>query len=423
MIAATSTQRQRSFTAIWNAYCAASRLDFNNSTTTYAYDEFGSRVLQTSTTSTTYYPNKYFSTMSTIVGSTTYATTTDYIWNGDTLLATIDQPMINGTATGTPTTRYIHPDHLGSTNAVTDQNGNLVQLMDYYPYGATRVATSSYPTNEKRQYIDQFSDAQTGLDYLNARYYNSTQGQFLSEDPIFWGDPKAQKLTDPQSLGTYSYSADNPITRSDPTGRQFCEDGCVGEIITARMIQWAIPVVRTALTTALVSTDVQIGSNVYNQATGNAQNMSPFAGIGSAFGQGLAFGVFAESGAGVISPLATPYFRTAKAAKLFAQTMSAGGVTLGVDSVGGDSSPLQTTEDVAFSMVSTYGATRIVGMPGGSDVKSFSSPVFYSGQQMSSASKNAVVSQGIQSALTSLVSALQGLVASLQTHQSNSRKN
>ena len=123
---------------------------YNNSTTTYAYDSSGARVLQTSTTSTTYYPNKFFSTVSTIVGSTTYATSTNYIWNGDTLLATVDQPMINGTATGTPITRFIHPDHLGSTNAVTDQNGNLVQLMDYYPYGATRIATSTYPTNEKR---------------------------------------------------------------------------------------------------------------------------------------------------------------------------------------------------------------------------------------------------------------------------------
>jgi hypothetical protein len=64
----------------------------------------------------------------------------------------------NDTATGSPITRYIHPDHLGSTNAVTDQNGNLVQLIDYYPYGATRIATSTYPTNEKRQYIGQFSE-------------------------------------------------------------------------------------------------------------------------------------------------------------------------------------------------------------------------------------------------------------------------
>ena len=43
----------------------------------------------------------------------TYATSTNYIWNGDTLFATIDQRLYNGTATGSPITRYIHPDHLG----------------------------------------------------------------------------------------------------------------------------------------------------------------------------------------------------------------------------------------------------------------------------------------------------------------------
>jgi RHS repeat-associated protein len=188
---------------------------FNNSTTTYAYDEFGSRVMQTSTTSTTYYPNKYYSLTSTKIGANTYATSTNYVWNGDTLLATIDQMLYNGTATGSPITRYIHPDHLGSTNAVTDQNGSLVQLMDYYPYGATRISTSTYPTNEKRQYIGQFSDAQTNLNYLNARYYNPTQGQFLSEDPVSWG---AQNIANPQSLNMYSYAQGNPIRLSDPMG-------------------------------------------------------------------------------------------------------------------------------------------------------------------------------------------------------------
>ena len=132
---------------------------YDNSTTTYAYDPSGARVLQTSTTSTTYYPNKYYSFTSTKIGANTYATSTNYIWNGDTLLSTIDQRLYNGAATGSPVTRFIHPDHLGSTNAVTDQNGNLVQLMDYYPYGATRMAHLTYPTNEKRQYIGQYSDA------------------------------------------------------------------------------------------------------------------------------------------------------------------------------------------------------------------------------------------------------------------------
>ena len=188
---------------------------FNNSTTTYAYDPSGARVQQTSTTSTTYYPNKYYSFMSTKIGANTYATSTNYIWNGDTLLATIDQPIFNGTATGSPITRYIHPDHLGSTNVVTDASGTVAQLLDYYPSGATRVSSNTYPTNEKRQYIGQFADAQTNLDYFNARFYDSARGQFTSEDPVFWGK---QDLTDPQSLNAYSYAKDNPVTKKDPSG-------------------------------------------------------------------------------------------------------------------------------------------------------------------------------------------------------------
>ena len=151
---------------------------------------------------------------------------TNYIWNGDTLLATIDQKLYNGTATGSPITRYIHPDHLGSTNAVTDQNGNLVQLMDYYPYGATRVLTSTYPTNEKRQYIGQFSDAQTNLNYLNARLLQSTTRAIPEvRYPVALGDPKQQNLQNPQSLNVYSYSEDNPIIKSDPSGK------CAGPLI------------------------------------------------------------------------------------------------------------------------------------------------------------------------------------------------
>src|SRR5712691_5641395 len=54
---------------------------------------------------------------------------------------------------------------------------------------------------------------------LQARYYDGSKGEFLSEDPVFLGDPKQQVLTDPQSLNSYSYANDNPITRSDPSGR------------------------------------------------------------------------------------------------------------------------------------------------------------------------------------------------------------
>jgi RHS repeat-associated protein len=102
--------------------------------------------------------------------------------------------------------------------------------MDYYPYGATRIATSTYPTNEKRQYIGQPYDQGSGLNYLNARYYNSQQGQFVSQDPSFLavGDPakvsavtnmdQSSFLSDPQLANSYAYSRDNPIIRKDPQG-------------------------------------------------------------------------------------------------------------------------------------------------------------------------------------------------------------
>jgi RHS repeat-associated protein len=53
---------------------------------------------------------------------------------------------------------------------------------------------------------------------MQARYQNSSRGQFISEDPVFLGDPRQQALTDPQSLNAYSYANDNPITKSDPSG-------------------------------------------------------------------------------------------------------------------------------------------------------------------------------------------------------------
>jgi RHS repeat-associated protein len=136
------------------------------------------------------------------------------VWNGDTLIATIDQPLFNGAATGTAATRYIHPDHLGSTNIVSDTSGAIAQDVEYYPYGETRLNQSTYPTNEKRQWIGQFLDT-SNLEYLQARYYSPTQGQFTSEDPAFWNP---SQLDDPQQLNAYAYGRDNPITRLDASG-------------------------------------------------------------------------------------------------------------------------------------------------------------------------------------------------------------
>jgi len=95
---------------------------------------------------------------------------------------------------------------------------NVAQWFDYAPYGSVIASTNTGPTRAARQYIGQFTD-DSGLSYLNARYYNSGQGQFTTQDPVFWETPKNSSLPNPQSLNSYLYSNDNPITNSDPNGR------------------------------------------------------------------------------------------------------------------------------------------------------------------------------------------------------------
>jgi hypothetical protein len=60
--------------------------------------------------------------------------------------------------------------------------GNLAQWLDYAPYRSVIASENTGTTTAARQYIGQYSDT-SGLDYLNARYYNASQGQLTSEEP------------------------------------------------------------------------------------------------------------------------------------------------------------------------------------------------------------------------------------------------
>src|SRR5258708_8485486 len=125
--------------------------------TTYGYDAFGQRVFQVGTSTTTLYPFKWYSVASSTGTGAKYATTTEYVFNSDSLVSTTDQQTASGAATGTAQTRYIHSDHLGSTNMVTNASGTVVQTLDYYPYGPTRISTSVAGADSARKYIGQFA--------------------------------------------------------------------------------------------------------------------------------------------------------------------------------------------------------------------------------------------------------------------------
>ena len=111
---------------------------------------------------------------------------------------------------------FIHTDHLGSTVAITDEDGEVVSQRRYYPYGSDKYPVSSiqYPDSAEedniteRKYTSQVKDSETNLYYYNARYYDPALGTFVSADPAGG------------SLNRYSYVHGNPLRGIDPTGRQ-----------------------------------------------------------------------------------------------------------------------------------------------------------------------------------------------------------
>ena len=121
-----------------------------------------------------YYPSKLYSRISS-------SDNTKYIYVGNTLIATVR------TKDSIVSPYYIHTDHLGSTNAVSNSTGT-VELLDYYSYGSDKTSTGS--CDIRRKYIGEYCDNDTSLAYLNARYYNSYSGRFISIDPMFWSPEK-----------------------------------------------------------------------------------------------------------------------------------------------------------------------------------------------------------------------------------------
>lgn len=100
--------------------------------------------------------------------------------------------------------RWHHGDHLGSTRILTDERGRIVGKASYTPYG--QIAESTGETS-RLGYAGQYTDPDTGLIYLRARYYDPATSQFLTRDPLL------QETQDP-----YGYAANDPVNLSDPTG-------------------------------------------------------------------------------------------------------------------------------------------------------------------------------------------------------------
>jgi len=101
-------------------------------------------------------------------------------------------------------------DRQGSATIAVNATTGAAVRDRYLPYGGRRSSGGS-PLPTDRGWIGQTQDADTGLDYLNARYYDPQSAHFISADPL-------NDTDSPQAANPYAYGAANPITFSDPSG-------------------------------------------------------------------------------------------------------------------------------------------------------------------------------------------------------------
>lgn len=109
-------------------------------------------------------------------------------------------------------TTYVHTDGLGSPVAKTNSAKAVVERTRYEPYGATVVmAGSTNPTTIG--FTGHVNDPDTGLVYMQQRYYDPIAGRFLSVDPV------ATNSNTARSFNRYAYANNNPFAFVDPDGR------------------------------------------------------------------------------------------------------------------------------------------------------------------------------------------------------------
>lgn len=157
---------------------------------------------------------------------------TAYVYGPDGL------PLEQITESGT--ILYYHHDQLGSTRLITDATGNVVATYTYDEWGNQRVKTGkiTFQSNghfkaegggvsQPFGYAGQYTDGESSLIYLRARYYDPSTSQFIIKDP-------AESMT----KQPYNYAGQNPIIFTDLSGLIFGLDLGLGQFDSAIQSSW-----------------------------------------------------------------------------------------------------------------------------------------------------------------------------------------
>lgn len=121
------------------------------------------------------------------------------------------------------TVTYTYTDPQGTPLAEADAYGNITATYDYRPYGSTYSGVGTSTAPDGPGYTGHVNDVDTGLIYMQARYYDPSVGRFISVDPL--GPSEGQLF----NFSRFAYADNNPVVNTDPDGRctgsVFCETG------------------------------------------------------------------------------------------------------------------------------------------------------------------------------------------------------
>src|SRR5260370_10367461 len=114
-------------------------------------------------------------------------------WAGSASMkfATLPLTPLNVASSGV---QWLVTDQLGTPRMVFDKTGSIsgVSRHDYLPFGEElsagvggRTAQEGYNSDNVRQHFTGYeADAETGLNFAQARYQSPVQGRFTSVDPL-----------------------------------------------------------------------------------------------------------------------------------------------------------------------------------------------------------------------------------------------
>ena len=159
---------------------------------------------------------------------------------------------------------YEHSDHLGSAVAQTYTSGGIATRMRYTPFGLTLDDPNLL--KDQAGFTGHIKDSATGLNYMQARYYDPVIGRFLSIDPVTFLD-----TGEPAYFNRYSYTANDPVNLIDPNGECFASrlSSCAEQLeSTFRKVSTYVTVGIKEAQNDPEGFEVGVGNGIANGASG-----------------------------------------------------------------------------------------------------------------------------------------------------------